>query len=77
MADKQKYVPICLPESMVEELKVWTMAFSMSYGKNVTYAEMIRGMLDSLQTTEPGVVSALESMVKLNPSLLDKLAGQV
>lgn len=77
MADKQKYVPICLPESMVEELKVWKMAFSMSYGKNVTYAEMIRGMLDSLQTTEPGVVSALESMVKLNPSLLDKLAGQV
>ena len=40
------------------------MAFNASYGKEVSYGEMIRGMLDSLEVTEPGVVKELERIVE-------------
>ena len=53
---------ITLPTALVEELKVWKMAFTASYGKEVSYGKMIRGMLDSLEVTEPGVVAELKEL---------------
>lgn len=50
------------------------MAFSAAYGKTVSYGEMIRGMLDSLEDTDPGVVEELESMIKKHPNLQNKLS---
>ena len=55
---------ITLPTKLVEELKVWKMAFNASYGKEVSYGEMIRGMLDSLEVTEPGVVKEMERIME-------------
>ena len=49
MADKIKYMGINLPDSLVEELKVWKMAYSLSSGRNVSYAEMVQDMLGSLK----------------------------
>lgn len=43
------------------------------YGRTVSYGEMIRGMLDSLEDTDPGVVEELDRMVEKHPELLDKL----
>lgn len=71
---KIEYTPLNLPKSLVEELKVWRMAFSAAYGKTVSYGEMIRGMLDSLEDTDPGVVEELESMIKKHPNLQNKLS---
>lgn len=65
---------ITLPTALVEELKVWRMAFNASYGKEVSYGEMIRGMLDSLEVTEPGVVKELERIVEKQPELIEVLA---
>ena len=67
------YTALNLPIALVEELKVWRLAFCSSYGKNVSYAEMIRGMLDSLVDTEPGVQEELESILKRHPELQDKM----
>ena len=61
---------ITLPTALVEELKIWRMAFNASYGKEVSYGEMIRGMLDSLEVTEPGVVEELEKIAEKDPSCL-------
>ena len=61
---------ITLPTELVEELKVWKMAFTASYGKEVSYGEMIRGMLDSLEVTEPGVKKELERIVEKHPTCL-------
>ena len=58
----------------VEELKIWKMAFTASDGKEVSYGEMIRGMLDSLEITEPGVVKELERIVEKRPGLMKVLA---
>ena len=63
---------LTLPSALVEELKIWRMAFNASYGKEVSYGEMIRGMLDSLEMTEPGVVKELEKIVEKDPGLTDK-----
>jgi hypothetical protein len=44
---KIEYTPLNLPKTLVEELKIWRLAFCSAYGKTVSYGEMIRGMLDS------------------------------
>lgn len=70
---KNGYTTLNLPTSLVEELKVWRMAFSASYGKSVSYGEMIRGMIDSLSETTPGVVDELNSIVTKHPELKEKI----
>ena len=72
---KNGYMTLNLPATLVEELKVWKMAFSASYGRTVSYAEMIRGMLDSLEDSEPGVVAELDEIMKKHPELLEKMAN--
>lgn len=73
MAGNIKYGALNIPESLVEELKVWKMAFSMSYGRTVSYAEMIRSMLDSIPQSDPEVSEALEKILEMNPELTDKM----
>jgi 2-hydroxy-3-keto-5-methylthiopentenyl-1-phosphate phosphatase len=73
MAGNIKYGALNIPESLVEELKVWKMAFSMSYGRTVSYAEMIRSMLDSIPQSDPEVSEALEKILEMNPELADKM----
>jgi 2-hydroxy-3-keto-5-methylthiopentenyl-1-phosphate phosphatase len=73
MAGNIKYGALNIPESLVEELKVWKMAFSMSYGRTVSYAEMIRSMLDSIPQSDPEVSEALEKILEMNPELSDKM----
>lgn len=69
------YTTINLPTDLIEELKVWRQAFNNAYGRSVSYAEMLRGMLDSLEDTEPGVVEELDLIIKRHPELADKFAN--
>lgn len=70
---KNGYTTLNLPNDLVEELKVWRMAFNLCYGRTVSYAEMICSMIDSLDQTEPDVISAMEILIKRHPDLLSKL----
>lgn len=70
----KNYTTLNLPTALVEELKIWRLAFNASYGKNVSYAQMIRGMLDSLEDTDPGVVEELDLIMKRHPELMEKMA---
>ena len=72
---KNGYTTLNLPTALVEELKVWRMAFNTSYGKTISYAEMIRGMLDSLEDTEPGVVKEMGDIINKHPELMEKMAN--
>ena len=68
---------ITLPTELVEELKIWRMAFNASYGKEVSYGEMIRGMLDSLEVTEPGVVKEMDKIVEKDPGLMVQIKNNI
>ena len=70
---KIEYTPLNLPKALVEELKVWRMAFCNSYGRTMSYGEIIRGMLDSLEDSDPGVVEELEQILKKHPELEEKM----
>ena len=70
---KIEYTPLNLPKTLVEELKVWRLAFSAAYGKTVSYGEMIRVMLDSLDDTDPAVVDELGGILEKHPELEDKM----
>ena len=72
---KNGYKTLNLPAALVDELKVWQMAFVASYGRQVSYGEMIRGMLDSLEDSDPGVVEELDILVEKHPELMDKMAN--
>ena len=74
---KNGYTTLNLPTALVDELRVWKMAFTASYGKVVSYAEMIRGMLDSLDDTEPGVVAEMDKILKKHPRLIEKMGNYV
>lgn len=70
---EKKYQPINLPVDLVGELKVWKRAFSNCYNRSITYGEMFRTMLDSMEDYEPGVAEEMERMVEAHPELLEKI----
>ena len=73
--EKNNYTTVSLPTSLVEELKIWQLAFNASYGRAVSFEEMIRGMLDSLEDSEPGVVDELDTIMKKHPELMEKMSN--
>ena len=70
---KIEYTPLNLPKALVEELKIWRLAFCSAYGKTVSYGEMIRGRLDSLEDSDPAVVDELENILAKHPELEEKM----
>ncbi len=69
--NKKAYASINLPKCMIEELKIWKAAYTASYGAPKTYEEMLRGMLDTLQDTEPAVHAEFCRIVDNHPELLN------
>ena len=69
------YTTLNLPAALVEELKIWRMAYNNAYGKTVSYGEMLRGMLDSMEQIEPGVVGELNTILEKHPDLKAKMAN--
>ena len=60
---RKDYTAICLPKTMVEELKLWRKAYMVCYPqKDVSYESMIRGMLDCLELYEPAVYKEFNKM---------------
>ena len=74
---KTEYTTLNLPKSLVEELKVWRMAYCTAYGKQVSYSEMLRGMLDSIEKSEPDVVEELERIIEKHPDLGEKVSCHI
>ena len=72
---KNGYTSINLPTALVEELKIWRMAFNNAYGKPISYGEMIRGMLVSLEDSDPDVVNELDVLCQKHPEFMEKLAN--
>ena len=70
---KIEYTPLNLPKALVEELKIWRLAFCASYGRTVSYGEMIRSMLDSMEDSDPGVLEELGRILEKHPELYDKM----
>ena len=72
---KTEYTTLNLPKALVEELKVWRMAFCAAYGKQVSYGEMLRGMINSLKNFDPSVVEELNRLVKKHHDLEEKMGN--
>lgn len=70
---KIEYTPLNLPKTLVEELKIWRLAFCAAYGKTVSYGEMIRSMIDSLDETDRNVVDELDNILSKHPELEEKM----
>ena len=68
-----KYKSFNLPVELVEELKIWRQAFMIAKGMTVSYGEMIRDMLDHLDSIEPDVVRAMDMQVEMHPELAQKI----
>ena len=72
---KTEYTTLNLPKTLVEELKIWRMAFTASYGRSISYAEMIRVMLDSLESSKQEIVAEMDEILKKHPALADKMCN--
>lgn len=67
------YQSFNLPLDLVEELRIWRQAYMIAYGRTVSYAEMIRSMLDSLDSDEPDIVKAMDMLIETHPELAEKV----
>lgn len=67
------YSAVNLPKDLVEELKVWRQAFGVCQGRNVTYGEMLRMMLDDMDSCEPDVVAVMDDLCTRHPELAEKV----
>jgi hypothetical protein len=63
------YKTFNLPALLVEELKVWRMAFSNASGKSMSYADIIYEMIRALPTTHPDVMAEMEHILAKHPEL--------
>jgi len=70
---KSGFTTINLPDAMVEELKIWRMAFTAAYGRSMSYGEMLRSMLDGLPEIEPGVVYEMDHILSVHEDLAAKM----
>ena len=70
---KTVYQSLNLPLALVEELKIWRQAYMIAYGRTVSYAEMIRTMLDHLDSEEPDIVKAMDLLIENHPELAEKV----
>ena len=61
---QKKFKLIALEAELAEELKDWKMAFTVAYRQEMTFTKMIRGMLDSLEDSDPAVVEEYEKIVE-------------
>lgn len=73
----KSFTTINLPTPLVEELKIWRMAFCSAYGRSVTYGEMIRGMLNSLEDSDPSVFEEMGRILTKHPGLWEKMPEQI
>ena len=73
--EKKLYSPLNLPKPLIEELKIWRVAFTAAYGKNVSYEQMMRSFLDSIEDTEPAVYAEFVKMLKAHPELMEKVGN--
>lgn len=55
MSTIKQYGNIRLPQELIDELKVWRIAFIRAYNRPMTYEYMLRGMLESLEDSDPAV----------------------
>lgn len=69
----RNYTALNLPKDLVEELKVWRQAFILSYGRTVSYGEMIHTMLSLLDANEPDIVQAMDMLITAHPELAEKI----
>lgn len=72
---KKQFSSFNIPSALLEEMKLWRAAFTAAYGRNVTYEQMLRSMLDGLEDSEPAVWAAMERMAEANPAILDKIGA--
>ena len=69
----KKFVAMNLPRELVEELKVWKTAYSLTYGKSMTYGDIITSLLCGVEKTDPEVYEEMTRMVNAHPDLMKKL----
>ena len=74
---KNGYTTLNLPTALVEELKIWRMAFNGAYGRSMSYAEILRSMIDCLPETEPGVVLEMDHLLSQHKELEEQMASYI
>lgn len=71
--ENTKYASLRLPAALIDELKLWKQAASNAAMRPVSYAEFIRGLLDSLDDTEPDVTHEMDRMIESHPEIAKKI----
>ena len=53
--EKKQYTPLNLPKRLVERLRILRAAYNVTYFANVSYEDIIEGMIADLETHDPNL----------------------
>lgn len=73
--ERKIYTPINLPKNLVERLKVLKTAYCVTYSANLSYDEIIDGMISELETADPKLFQTYSAL--LNNMILSKDEVQI
>lgn len=62
--ERKVYAPINLPKNLVERLKILKTAYSVTYSANLSYDEIIEGMIAELETVDPKLYQTYSALLK-------------
>lgn len=70
MAEKTEYGNLRVPSDVVAEFKDWAAAYRLTYGKDMSYGEVLRQMFAAIELGDPAVhdcyCEAMERRERLN-----------
>lgn len=62
--ERKLYAPINLPKNLVERLKILKTAYCVTYSANLSYDEMIEGLIAELETTDPKLFQTYSTLLR-------------
>ncbi len=73
MNEKMTFKAIRVPESLMEDMKVLKRAFEESYGKKMTFEDVLRQMIASIEDDDPSVYEIYCTMQNSRQEMQEKI----
>ena len=73
MNEKMTFKAIRVPESLMEDMKVLKRAFEESYGKKMTFEDVLRHLIASIEDGDPSVYEIYCTMQNSRQEMQEKI----
>ena len=73
MNDKMTFKAIRVPETLMEDIKVLKSAYEECYGKKMTFEDVLRQMMTSIESSDPAVYDIFVTMLNSRQEMQERI----